>query len=108
MHHMPHSRQQLMIAELSLASLYCKHLSFRQMPRKISERGVATCGKEYSVVTLTNIAFDRCLCGSAECRGFLDSAMPGQTHHRKRPFSAMVGEELRVSLSQLVIRDSSP
>ncbi|KAL0054427.1 hypothetical protein WJX82_008711 [Trebouxia sp. C0006] len=36
-----------------------------------------------------------CLCGSAECRGFLDSAMPGQTHHRKRPFSAMVGEELR-------------
>ncbi|DBA98256.1 TPA: Histone-lysine N-methyltransferase setd2 [Trebouxia sp. C0004] len=37
-----------------------------------------------------------CLCGSAECRGFLDSAMPGQTtHHRKRAFSAMVGEELR-------------
>ncbi|KAL0029658.1 hypothetical protein WJX79_000255 [Trebouxia sp. C0005] len=36
-----------------------------------------------------------CLCGSAECRGFLDSAMPGQTYHRKRPFSAMAGEELR-------------
>ena len=87
-----------------MSSLYCKHLSFRQMPRKIS----ATCSKEYSVVTLTDITFDRCLCGSAECRGFLDSAMPGQTHHRKRPFSAMVGEELRVGLSQLVIRDLSP